>query len=139
MSCNAHLTRHAILKVLTCYPERVKMTHPITYAAFTHSTRYSIIHSEKTKVVVFGTPKRVKKAGHIHLRMNNEPIQQVPSYKYLGMILDSSLSYKPHLATVSDLYHTKLIYCRELGNSCQICLRCLYIKPWYYHFLITLM
>ena len=36
----------------------------------------------------------------MYLYIDNSPIQQVPSYKYLGMTLDSSLSYKPHLATV---------------------------------------
>ena len=58
------------------------------------------INAEKTKVLIFGTSKRVKKAGLIRLTINNEPIQQVPSYKYLGMILDSSLTFKPHLASV---------------------------------------
>ena len=58
------------------------------------------INAEKTKVLIFGTPKRVKRAGHVQLRINDKPIQQVPTYKYLGMTLDSSISYKPHLATV---------------------------------------
>ena len=47
-------------------------------------------HSEKSK----------KKTGHIQLQINGKPIQQVPSYRYLGMTLDSSLAYKPHLAIV---------------------------------------
>ena len=58
------------------------------------------INAEKTKVLIFGTSKRVKKAGHVQLNIDNKPIQQVPTYKYLGMTLDSSLSYKAHLATV---------------------------------------
>ena len=58
------------------------------------------INSDKTKFLIFGTTKRVKKAGNIHLSINNVPLQQVPSYKYLGMTLDSSLSYKPYLAGV---------------------------------------
>ena len=58
------------------------------------------INSEKTKFFIFGTTKRVKKVGQIQLNINNYPIQRIPSYKYLGMTLDSSLSYKPHLATV---------------------------------------
>ena len=58
------------------------------------------INSDKTKFLIFGTSKRVKKTGHLQLNINNMPIQQVPSYKYLGMTLDSSLSYKPYLASV---------------------------------------
>ena len=57
------------------------------------------INADKTKVLIFGTQKRVKKVGQIQLNIDNKPIQQVPSYKYLGMTLDSSLSYKQHLAT----------------------------------------
>ena len=58
------------------------------------------INAEKTKVMIFGTTKRVKKIGQIRLRINNAPIHRAPSYKYLGMTLDSSMSFKPHLATV---------------------------------------
>ena len=58
------------------------------------------INADKIKVLIFGTSKRVKKVGQIQLNIDEKPIQQVPSYKYLGMTLDSSLSYKPHLATV---------------------------------------
>ena len=57
------------------------------------------INTGKTRVMVFGTSKRVKKAGQFKITANGKPLQRVPTYKYLGMALDSALSYKQHLAT----------------------------------------
>ena len=58
------------------------------------------INTDKTKIVLFGTSKRVKKVGQFQLCIKGKPLQRVPSYKYLGMTLDSALTYKQHLASV---------------------------------------
>ena len=54
------------------------------------------INTQKTKYMAIGTRSKVKKAKNSHLAINDVPIQQVPSYKYLGFTLDSVLSYSNH-------------------------------------------
>ena len=66
------------------------------------------INTGKTKTMVFGTSKRVKAVGKFWLKVEGVELQQVPSYKYLGMTLDSSLNYKLHLANVVRTVSYKL-------------------------------
>ena len=51
------------------------------------------INTEKTKMVCFGTRQRVNKVKNIKVSLMNSFIQQVPSYKYLGIILDTGLTF----------------------------------------------
>ena len=46
------------------------------------------LNASKTKVMVFGTRYRVKKAKNISVKMSNTTLQVVPTYKYLGFTLD---------------------------------------------------
>ena len=50
--------------------------------------------------ILFGTGKRLKRVGKVTLYLHGIALQQVPSYKYLGVTLDSTLSFKQHLAGV---------------------------------------
>ena len=58
------------------------------------------ININKTKIVVFGSRYKVKKAKNISVKLDNMNLKQVPSYKYLGLILDSTLNYNHHIASV---------------------------------------
>ena len=58
------------------------------------------INAKKTKLMVFGTRSRVKSAKNVKIKINNEEIQTVPSFKYLGILLDSTLNYNQHIASV---------------------------------------
>ena len=51
------------------------------------------INAKNTKLMVFGTRERVKRSKKTSLCINNEKLQMVPSFKYLGIFLDSTLSY----------------------------------------------
>ena len=54
----------------------------------------------KTKFMVFGTRSRLKKLKDTILTVNGQPLQQVPSFKYFGITLDSTLSFSNHISTV---------------------------------------
>ena len=54
----------------------------------------------KTKFMVFGTRSKIKKAKFLKLNIKGKPLQQVPSYKYLGLTLDPVLSYSKHISTI---------------------------------------
>ena len=58
------------------------------------------INAKKTKLMIFGTRSRVKSAKNVIITINNELIQTVPSFKYLGVLLDSTLNYNHHIASV---------------------------------------
>ena len=58
------------------------------------------VNAQKTKVMAFGSRSKVKKAKNLAVFMNGEKLQTVPTYKYLGLILDSTLNYNHHIMTV---------------------------------------
>ena len=58
------------------------------------------INIKKTKFMIFGTRSRIKKAKNIKITISGQHLQQVPSYKYLGVTLDSVLTYSKHISTV---------------------------------------
>ena len=63
------------------------------------------INAKKTKIMSFGTRKKCKKA---NVTLKGQKLQLVPTYKYLGVLLDSTLSYTNHTSTVLKCVHHKL-------------------------------
>ena len=57
--------------------------------------------------MVFGTRQRVKRAKEAVIRVGSTPLQIVPSYKYLGFTLDSTLSFNHHVKTVAAMVSYK--------------------------------
>ena len=67
----------------------------------------------KTKLMTLGTRQRVKKAKGIKITVNNQQLQIVPTYKYLGFTLDSVLSFNSHLSNVIGVVLYKInLLCR---------------------------
>ena len=58
------------------------------------------INTRKTKLMVFGTRERVKRSKKACLYVNNDKLQMVPSFKYLGVLLDSTLTYNLHIKSL---------------------------------------
>ena len=58
------------------------------------------INTKKSKLMIFGSRSKVKKAKHVNAKLNGVLLQKVPSYKYLGLILDPTLSYNKHVSYV---------------------------------------
>ena len=66
------------------------------------------INAKKTKVVILGTSKQMCKYKPRPLILNNEPLQYVDSYKYLGVTLDNHLTYNTHLNNTIKITAYKL-------------------------------
>ena len=66
------------------------------------------INAKKTKVVILGTSKQMCKYKPRPLILNNEPLQYVDSYKYLGVTLDNHLTYNTHLNNTIQITAHKL-------------------------------
>ena len=54
------------------------------------------MHQSKTECVLFGTNPRVTSAKFCVI-VNGKALKRVTEYKYLGVILDESLSWKEHI------------------------------------------
>ena len=68
------------------------------------------INTKKTKVMTFGTRFNIKKVD-IELKVNNETLQSVPTYRYLGIILDQTLNFNCHLKkVVNNISHKLYIF-----------------------------
>ena len=64
------------------------------------------ININKTKVMAFGTRHKVKRATDVNIVIGNERLKVVPSYKYLGLTMDSTLNYSQHISTlISTVLH----------------------------------
>ena len=61
------------------------------------------LNAAKTKLMIFGTRYRIKRAKNAMVKIGKAPLQIVPSYKYLGFNLDSTLSFSNHISTVSSM------------------------------------
>ena len=61
------------------------------------------LNTAKTKLMLFGTRQMVRKAKGAHVKVGEVPLQTVPSYKYLGFTLDSTLSFNNHVSTVVSM------------------------------------
>ena len=68
------------------------------------------INIKKTKVMTFGTKQKIDKVPQLTINFKGKNIEQVNTYKYLGIHLDSSLSFKEQINEVSKLVSHKA-YC----------------------------
>ena len=58
------------------------------------------VNTKKTKLMVFASRSRVKKAKNVKVYMQGNLLKKVPTFKYLGLSLDPTLNYNNHLSLV---------------------------------------
>ena len=68
------------------------------------------INSKKTKYCIYGMTSNIKKSKTIHtvLSLNNNILDRVCSYKYLGFILDDHLTFNKHISELCKIVSHKL-------------------------------
>ena len=59
------------------------------------------VNITKTKLMIFAASRRKLNSLDVNLELNEEKLQVVPSYKYLGVILDPLLNYNLHLKYIA--------------------------------------
>ena len=67
------------------------------------------LNTKRTKFVIFGNKTKLGNIGDVNLTMNNELIERVSTFKYLGIVLDETLSFEQHI----DHLYKKC--CQKLG------------------------
>ncbi len=55
------------------------------------------INAEKTKYIIFGKQTQIKNKLDLNLRIGNKKIGRVPHVKYLGVLVDESLTFREHI------------------------------------------
>ena len=58
------------------------------------------INAKKTKLMVFGSRSKIIKAKNVQIYLQGCLLQKVPTFKYVGLIWDSTLTYNHHIASV---------------------------------------
>ena len=88
------------------------------FTRWCHENKLSL-NASKTKQMVFGTRSMVKKAKNIRLMVEGVALQVVPSYKYLGVTLDSTLSFNIHVKNVTTMVSYKAILLGKIRKYLQ--------------------
>lgn len=74
------------------------------------------LNTQKTEYMIFGSKIRKNKAGHIILKIGNDILREVKSYKYLGTTLDENLQASSQLARLNQQIAVKLTTFRKIRN-----------------------
>ena len=72
------------------------------------------INAPKTKVMVFASRAKVKKCRNVTVEIGGTRLKVVPSFKYLGLTLDSTLNFTQHIASVIRLITYKMTLLAKL-------------------------
>jgi hypothetical protein len=73
-------------------------------------------NEEKSKVMLISRRKR-KEVKDINIYLNNKPLEQVTTMKYLGIIIDDKFKFRQHISYTAEKC-TKLIY--NLSKSAKV-------------------
>ena len=74
-----------------CEEAVTKLQQSVCRFASRCDTNAPTIDISKTKTMAFGSRHNIKKARVVEIKLRGEVLKQVPSYKYLGIVLDSTL------------------------------------------------
>ena len=87
-----------------------------------------VLRERKTKVMVCGTSHGVKGQPNFEIKLNDVSLQQVTSYKYLGVVLDSHLKFDKHVQKTLTSATGKLNQFRCMRTFLNEKRRCLFTK-----------
>ena len=66
------------------------------------------LNTKKTKYMIFGSVKKVQKIGDIGVSIGGDSLEKVNVFKYLGMWLDSTLSFRDHIDYICKKASSKI-------------------------------
>ena len=92
------------------------------------------LNIKKTHFIIF-KPKKKKNNHNVNIKINNESIAEVKQTKFLGVILDSALTWKPHINYIAN----KMAKCTGLIRKSRHILKKDSLITLYYTFLYPYM
>ena len=77
-----------------------------------------LLNASKTKAIIFKTPQRRLPNSQEILRLNENSIEIVSNTKFLGIIIDESLSWKKHMEQLKTKLNRNFILCSKIRRFC---------------------
>ena len=74
------------------------------------------INTKKTKSMLFGSNKKLKNTRLPNLKLNGNDLEYVTHYKYLGIILDSTLTFKNQIQNTIKIVAHKISLLQKIRN-----------------------
>ena len=79
-----------------------------------HANNFLILNLEKTKIMLVGNHQRTAEADDLVIEISNSRLERVNKFKYLGVLLDNTLSWKHHIEYIGNKISSRLgILCRS--------------------------
>ena len=72
------------------------------------------VNCKKTKYMVMGSRHRTSLCGDLNLKIDNNKLDKVDTFKYLGVTLDPGLNYEAHLKSLNATVRHKLFLLRTV-------------------------
>ena len=66
------------------------------------------LNTKKTQYVIFGSKYKLKKITSFELRIKEERLERVDTFKYLGLQFDLTLKWRNHMKTTAAKLRMKL-------------------------------
>ena len=79
------------------------------------------LNIKKTKLMLFGTTKNLDKFKNVSLKYNNNAIERVDSFKYLGVIFDSHMTWLHHVDHISSNVSKRCGIVRRIKYYLPVC------------------
>ena len=106
-----------------------KLTSDLTCLNHWLFENHLTLNIKKTECMYFHSmQKKVDPAVHQSIKINNEPLAIVTSYKYLGVTLDSHLTYKEHVSKLVKQIKQRLFVFQKIRPFLTLSLAKLYLN-----------
>ena len=92
----------------------IKMQHDISALSQWCLANGIQMNVEKTQMMLFGNQKKIDQLPTFEVKVGNLPLKVAPHYKYLGITLDSQLSYNTHVQKLITNVTNKLRQFRRM-------------------------
>ena len=91
-----------------------------------HHANFLILNLGKTKIMLVITHQRTAGANNKVIDISNTRLERVHNFKYLGVLLDTTLSWKGHVEYIGNKISSGLVILRRARKvlpkpTCQIC------------------
>lgn len=90
------------------------------------------IHYGKSTCMTLGTRQKIDKIGKLNLQIDNAQIEHVSSQKLLGIVIDETLSWNPHIDHLCTVISSKISLLKQLSTYVQLTYKKCSIKVTFY-------
>ena len=87
---------------------QAQLTSDLTNVLSWLHANFLILNLEKTKIMLVGTHQRTAEADELVIEISNTRLERVNKFKYLGVLLDNTLSWKDHVEYIGNKISSRL-------------------------------